>query len=90
MYSSFYSNPAIVSYYLIRLNPFSAHQFELQSEKFDQSDRLFGSIEGNYSGVFKIPGDFKELIPEFYYNPYFLKNLNKYDFGITQKNILIN
>lgn len=63
MYSSFYSNPAIVSYYLIRLHPFSAHQYELQSGKFDQSDRLFGSIEKNYSAVYNIPGDFKELIP---------------------------
>jgi hypothetical protein len=59
MYGSFYSNPAIVSYYLIRLHPFSDHQYQLQNYKFDNPDRLFGSVEENFEAVFRVPGDFK-------------------------------
>lgn len=30
------------------------------------------------------PNDVKELIPEFFYFPEFLKNLNKFDLGVLQ------
>jgi hypothetical protein len=63
LYGSFYSNPAITSYYLIRMYPFSAHQHELQNYRFDHPDRLFGSVEKNFDAVYNITGDFKELIP---------------------------
>ena len=75
---------------MIRLYPFSSHQYELQSYKFDHADRLFGCIENNFDAVCNANNDFKELLPEFYSNPYFLKNKNRYNFGLTQKKVLID
>lgn len=44
LYGSFYSNPAIVCNYLIRIDPFSKLHYELQSNHFDVADRLFFSV----------------------------------------------
>ena len=44
LYGSFYSNPAIVTNYMIRLEPFSALHYYLQSEKIDIADRLFSQL----------------------------------------------
>lgn len=44
LYGSFYSNPAIVTNYMIRLEPFSALHYYLQSEKIDIADRLFSQF----------------------------------------------
>jgi hypothetical protein len=76
LFGSFYSNPAIVSNFLIRINPFASQHFELQSHQFDLADRLFYSIQDSYKGMMMCSSDFKELIPEFYFFPEFLKNRN--------------
>lgn len=44
LYGSFYSNPTIITHYLIRLQPFSALHWRHQSKRFDHADRLFSSI----------------------------------------------
>jgi hypothetical protein len=44
LFGSFYSNPAIVANYLVRLNPYSTFHYLLQSKKFDHADRLFFSF----------------------------------------------
>ena len=44
-YGSHYSNPGIVLFYLLRLEPFSSLHIELQGGKFDYPDRLFTSVE---------------------------------------------
>jgi len=51
---------------------------------FDFPDRLFFSIPQCWDNCLNV--DFKELTPEFYYFPEFLRNSNNYDFGIKQNN----
>ncbi|CAD8172903.1 unnamed protein product [Paramecium pentaurelia] len=82
MYGSHYSNAAIVFNYLIRLEPFNELHFSLQKNKFDVADRLFSKIDILWENSIK--QDNKELIPEFYYMPEFLKNINFFDFGTLQ------
>jgi hypothetical protein len=60
MYGTHYSNPAHVSYYLIRSCPL--FHMRLQN-KFDSPDRLFKNIMECWSFVMTA-GDYKELIPE--------------------------
>ncbi|CAK84680.1 unnamed protein product (macronuclear) [Paramecium tetraurelia] len=82
MYGSHYSNAAIVFNYLIRLEPFNELHFSLQKNKFDVADRLFSKIDILWENSVK--QDNKELIPEFYYMPEFLRNINFFDFGTLQ------
>lgn len=81
LYSSFYSSSAVVIGYLIRMEPFTSLHIELQSGRFDHSERLFNSIPNAWSSVHTTPMDFRELIPEFYYLPEFLENSNCFDLG---------
>lgn len=53
--------------------------------KFDHSDGLFLSIADAWNNCLKNAADLKELIPEFFYLPEFLQNLNNFDFGIRQQ-----
>jgi len=90
LYGSFYSNPAIVSNFLIRINPFASQHFELQSHSFDLADRLFYSVKDSYQSLMICSSDFKELIPEFYFFPEFLKNRNEYNLGSRQNKDIVN
>lgn len=55
-----------------------------QGGKFDHADRLFQSIEATYRNCLSNTSDVKELVPEFFYMPEFLLNLNSYHFGVKQ------
>lgn len=55
-----------------------------QGDKFDHADRLFQSIEGTFNNCLTNTSDVKELIPEFFYMPEFLSNMNSYHLGIKQ------
>ncbi|KAI4307513.1 hypothetical protein L6164_030691 [Bauhinia variegata] len=83
-YGSHYSSMGIVLYYLLRLEPFTSLHRNLQGGKFDHADRLFQSIEGTYRNCLTNTSDVKELIPEFFYIPEFLTNLNSYHLGVKQ------
>lgn len=83
-FGSHYSNAASVIGFLIRIEPFTSLNMELQSGRFDQADRLFGSIKSTWNSCYGNRGDFRELTPEFYYLPDFLRNCNNVDFGETQ------
>ncbi|KAK3694287.1 hypothetical protein B0T22DRAFT_369668 [Podospora appendiculata] len=84
-YGTHYSSAMIVSSYLIRLPPFVDSYILLQGGSFDHPDRLFFSIEGAWSSASKENGsDIRELIPEFFYLPEFLSNINGYNFGVRQ------
>lgn len=62
-------------------------QLLLQGGSFDHADRLFFSIEKAWNSASKENmSDVRELIPEFYYSPEFLSNMNEYDFGERQSN----
>ena len=83
-YGSHYSNSGIVLYYLIRMEPFTSHFLKLQGGKWDHADRMFDSVERTWENVMTNTSDVKELIPEFYYLPHFLQNLNRFDLGKKQ------
>jgi hypothetical protein len=84
-YGTHYSSAMIVTSYLIRLQPFVKSYLLLQGGTFDHPDRMFYSIEKAWiSASRQNMTDVRELTPEFYYLPEFLKNINEYDFGTRQ------
>mmetsp|Transcript_30694 Transcript_30694/g.27885 ORF Transcript_30694/g.27885 Transcript_30694/m.27885 type:complete len:108 (+) Transcript_30694:1234-1557(+) len=89
-YGSHYSNAGAVINFLIRIEPFTSLNMDLQSGRFDQADRLFSSIASTWESCYGNRGDFRELTPEFYYLPDFLRNINKIDFGETLKKVRVN
>jgi hypothetical protein len=89
-YGTHYSNAASVMHYLIRLEPFTSLHVQLQSEQFDLADRQFYSIQAAWETSFKNPNIVKELIPEFFYLPEFLININRLDLGQLQTGMRID
>ncbi|XP_067645670.1 neurobeachin-like protein 1 isoform X2 [Eurosta solidaginis] len=83
-YGTHYSNSGGVLHYLLRVEPFTSLHIELQSGRFDVADRQFHSIPQTWKLLMDNPNDVKELIPEFFYFPEFLKNMNKFDLGHLQ------
>ncbi|XP_039530585.1 neurobeachin-like protein 2 isoform X1 [Pimephales promelas] len=85
-YGTHYSNAAGVMHYMIRTEPFTSLHIQLQSGKFDCADRQFHSVAAAWQARMESPADVKELIPEFFYFPEFLQNLNNFDLGCLQMN----
>uniref|UniRef100_A0A286Y0J3 Neurobeachin-like protein 2 n=1 Tax=Cavia porcellus TaxID=10141 RepID=A0A286Y0J3_CAVPO len=85
-YGTHYSNAAGVMHYLIRVEPFTSLHVQLQSGRFDCSDRQFHSVAAAWQARMESPADVKELIPEFFYFPDFLENQNGFDLGCLQLN----
>ncbi|KAI9801080.1 MAG: hypothetical protein M1833_002948 [Piccolia ochrophora] len=84
-YGTHYSSAMIVTSYLIRLQPFVQSYLLLQGGNFDHADRMFYSIEKAWASASRDNmTDVRELTPEFYYLPEFLKNVNGYNFGTRQ------
>jgi hypothetical protein len=78
-YGTHYSSAAHALYYLIRLEPFTQFSVQqLQSGRFDRPDRLFNSIRQAWLSSARLStSDVKELVPEFYFLPEFLRNGNR-------------
>lgn len=90
-YGTHYSCAGYVLHYLIRLQPYSKMAVLLQGGSFDKADRLFLSIESSWRSASQDNlQDVRELIPEFFYLPEFLVNLNNLDFGKTQREEIVN
>ncbi|XP_069067022.1 neurobeachin-like protein 2 isoform X2 [Pleurodeles waltl] len=83
-YGTHYSNAAGVMHYMIRTEPFTTLHIQLQSGRFDCSDRQFHSVPAAWQARMENPVDVKELIPEFFYFPEFLENGNGFDLGCLQ------
>ncbi|KAK3582874.1 hypothetical protein CHS0354_012486 [Potamilus streckersoni] len=83
-YGTHYSNAAGVMHYMIRMEPFTTLHINLQSGRFDVADRQFHSIPATWKSIYDNPNDVKELIPEFFYLPDFLDNMNNFDLGRLQ------
>ncbi|KAL6705713.1 Beige protein-like 1 [Coniothyrium glycines] len=82
-YGTHYSSAMTVASYLMRLQPFSAAFFLIQGGTWDHADRMFHSIQSAWESVSnKNMADVRELTPEFFYLPDFLKNVNGYNFGL--------
>ena len=79
MYGTHYSTPGYVIYYLVRYAP--EYMLRLQNGRFDVPDRLFYSVADTWTNVLTNPADLKELIPEFYTSPAFLRNKEELDLG---------
>lgn len=89
MYATHYSSADIVFYYLIRTEPFTSYFLDLQ-KKLDLADRMFYCIEDTWKCCNTSPYDVKELIPEFFYFPDFLRNANGFDLGKKQNGEVLN
>ncbi|THD28344.1 Neurobeachin protein 2 [Fasciola hepatica] len=86
-----YSSAAGVLHYLVRVEPYTAFHCELHGNRFDVPDRQFISIPGLWRFITSSSTDNKELIPEFFFLPNFLRNDNDFDFGVLQgTNMRIN
>ncbi|XP_037640849.1 neurobeachin-like protein 2 isoform X2 [Sebastes umbrosus] len=83
-YGTHYSNAAGVMHYMIRMEPFTTLHIQLQSGRFDCADRQFHSVAAAWQARIESPADVKELIPEFFYYPEVLQNMNGFDLGRLQ------
>nr|CDS31456.2 beige:beach protein [Hymenolepis microstoma] len=83
-YGTHYSSAAGVMHYLVRTEPFTSLHIQLQGQRFDVADRQFNSIPTAWSLIMSSPYDNRELIPEFFYFPDFLRNENHFDLGRPQ------
>uniref|UniRef100_A0A0R3SGW9 BEACH domain-containing protein n=1 Tax=Hymenolepis diminuta TaxID=6216 RepID=A0A0R3SGW9_HYMDI len=83
-YGTHYSSAAGVMHYLVRTEPFTSLHIQLQGQRFDVADRQFNSIPSAWSLIMSSPYDNRELIPEFFYFPDFLRNDNHFDLGRPQ------
>jgi hypothetical protein len=84
LYSSYAVCPLSLYLWLVRMEPFTSLHIEMQSQKFDHGSRIFSSVPDAYSLVTTHFNDYRELIPEFYFQPEFLRNDNGFDLGKTR------
>ena len=80
-YRTHYSNSLYVTYYLVRIFPFSSIRIELQGKSFDDPNRLFNSLSESFNCALTQKSDIRELIPEFFFLPEIFYNLNKLNLG---------
>lgn len=81
LYTNGCVSPLSLYLWLIRMEPFTTLHIEMQEQRFDQPTRLFLSIGGAFKCATTQQNDYRELIPEFFFCPEFLKNKNKFDLG---------
>lgn len=67
LFNIHYSNPAFIFNYLLRVLPYSFLAVEFQGDNFDNSNRLFFSIEKALSSNLNLKSDLREMIPELFY-----------------------
>ncbi len=86
MYGSHYSTSAgVVLHFLVRMHPFASLHRQLQSGHFDVADRLFSSVPRTWDMCTgQSAAEVKELTPEWYCNPSFLRNQNNFKLGSSQ------
>ncbi|EAY22641.1 Beige/BEACH domain containing protein [Trichomonas vaginalis G3] len=84
LYSNGPMAPQTIFVYLIRTEPFCKLHIEHQGEKFDNPDRQFRSVEKVFKLVMNEMNFYSELIPEFFYQPDFLRNYNHFDLGKSE------
>ena len=58
--------------------------FRGRAARFDVADRQFHSMNSTWRLLMDNPNDVKELIPEFFYLPDFMVNMNDLDLGVLQ------
>ena len=88
-YTTHFSNSAFLAYYLVRTNPFTNNQINLQVNKFDSTMRQFSSLD-EILKILKHTSQPREVIPEFFLSTEFYYNYNCNFYGITDNGELIN
>ncbi|XP_075530893.1 lysosomal-trafficking regulator mauve isoform X1 [Dermacentor variabilis] len=84
-YGSHYSNSGTVLHFLVRLPPFTQMFLAYQDQQFDLPDRTFHSVHTTWRlASSESTTDVKELIPEFFFLPEFLVNMQGFDYGKRQ------
>ena len=83
LYSCGFSSPLTVYLFLMRVEPFTRLHIDAQGGRFDHASRLFTSIGKAFKMACTQVNDFRELIPEFFFDPAFLVNANHYNLGST-------
>ena len=83
-YSSYLSNISSALYFLIRLEPSTTFEIDHQDGKLDAADRTFQSLELTLQ-VMSNPDSRSaiELVPEFFFMPEILMNINKINFPLS-------
>ncbi|EDV23671.1 uncharacterized protein TRIADDRAFT_26285, partial [Trichoplax adhaerens] len=90
-YGSHYSNSGTVLHFLVRVPPYTQMFIDYQDQSFDLPDRTFHSMATTWRlSSYESTTDVKELIPEFYYLPDFIKNFEGFDFGKRQTGEKVN
>jgi WD40 repeat protein len=89
-YGSNYSNPIYICNYLVRVFPFTSISIELQGKQMDDSNRLFFSIKNTFITCSTLKTDIRELVPEFFYLPEMLLNLNDINLGKREDGIVVD
>lgn len=91
MYGSHYSTSAgVVLHFLVRLHPFAGLHRQLQSGHFDVADRLFSSVPRTWAMCTgQSAAEVKEITPEWYCNPTFLRNVNDFKLGTSQEGSIL-
>uniref|UniRef100_A0A0D9VJ66 BEACH domain-containing protein n=1 Tax=Leersia perrieri TaxID=77586 RepID=A0A0D9VJ66_9ORYZ len=84
-YSSHYSTPGTVLYYLVRIEPFTALSIQQQGGSFGQDGHMLSCMNRTWNSVLEDMNDVKELVPEMFYLPELFTNVNSIvDLGTTQ------
>jgi hypothetical protein len=90
MYGSHYSTMVgVVLHFLVRLQPYASLHKEMQNGHFDVPDRLFSSIPRSFAHNTTQLSEVKEITPEWFTTPDMFRNINNFDFGLTQDGELI-
>ena len=89
-FNTHYSNIVYTCNYLMRIFPYSFIAIELQGNGFDSPNRLFNSIEDTFNNILHQKSDLRELIPEFFYLPEMLMNINTINFHINSNDQLVD
>jgi hypothetical protein len=84
LYSAYCSFPLAVFLFLLRMEPFTTLHIDIQGGRFDNSHRIFWSVANTWTSCLNQLNDYRELIPEFFYQPEFLVNQNAFDLGSVQ------
>ena len=88
VFGCIYSNSVFVSNYLLRLFPHTLVAIEVNGDGFDSPNRLFNNIERTFLSVTTQTSDVRELVPELFYLPELLDNIN--NFAVSKQKRLEN
>ena len=80
-YGSHYSTCLYLTYYLVRVFPYSYIRIELQGKNFDDPNRLFNSLPNSFEYALTQKADLRELIPELFCLPEMFLNMNELNLG---------